>query len=207
MPQPPGLAWVALVLIASTALGQTWTRRTATGPRRHLSRRRFLAQADATAQGTDGPTSPEDLPQPAPPADETASATPTQSTGCPAGCPGQPPNDVLLKGSVFEKWGQDIEQWKSQWPLSVTFGAYNWWHVDNGGPIPSGYGISGVPGTHSYYLFAIRKKPVDWGNITKIGAHVQMRFRDSGVPFAHSIPKPTSGSGRHMATSTRRWDD
>ena len=68
-----------------------------------------------------------------------------------------------------EKWGQGIEKWKSQWPVSVTGGAYNWWHVNNGGPLASGYGIPGVPGTHSYYLFVDKEQPVDWGEITKIG--------------------------------------
>ena len=68
--------------------------------------------------------------------------------------------------------------------MSVTGGAYNWWHVNNGGPLASGYGIPGVlPGTHSYYLFVDKEEPVDWGEITKIGAHVQTRFRDSGVPL------------------------
>ena len=90
----------------------------------------------------------------------------------------------LLKETFLEDWGQAIEKWKSQWPVSVTGGAYNWWHVNNGGPLASGYGIPGVlPGTHSYYLFVDKEQPVDWGEITKIGVHVQMRFRDSGVPL------------------------
>ena len=190
-----GLAWVALVLIASTALGQAsitadgdWLRR------RARRRRRFpVAEGEATAQGTDHPTSPADLPQPALPPAERRRAAP-------------PPDDVLLKDSLFEKWGQDIEHWKSQWPVSVTFGAYNWWHVNNGGPIPSGYGIPGVPGTHSYYLFGDKEEPVDWGEISKIGARADALSRQRRARCVRSIPTPTSGSGRPTALSTRRWD-
>jgi hypothetical protein len=172
------LAGIALVLFASTALGQTWMMADSDWSRASpVVTPVFLADAEATAQGTDGPTPPEDLPQPAPPASEAAEG-------------GPPPGSLLLQGSLFEKWGQDIEHWKSQWPVSVTFGAYNWWHVDNGGPIGSGYGIPGVPGTHSYYLYCDKEEPVDWGDITKIGAHVQMRFRDSGVPLRPFYPEP-----------------
>ena len=90
----------------------------------------------------------------------------------------------MLKESFLEDWGQAVAKWKSQWPVSVSGGAYNWWHINNGGPLASGYGIPDVvPGTHSYYLFVDKEEPVDWGEITKIGAHVQARFRDSGVPL------------------------
>jgi hypothetical protein len=96
---------------------------------------------------------------------------------------GEPLGAGLLKDSLLEDWGQAVTKWKSQWPLKVSGGAYHWWHVNNGGPLASGYGVPGVPGTHSYYLFVDKEQPVDWGEITKIGAHLQMRFRDSGVPL------------------------
>jgi hypothetical protein len=89
----------------------------------------------------------------------------------------------LLKDSFLEDWGQKIEQKKAGWPISVSGGAYHWWHINNGGPLDSGYGVPGVPGTHSYYLFLDEEHPVEWGNISKIGGHIQMRFRDSGVPL------------------------
>jgi len=94
-----------------------------------------------------------------------------------------PPDAPLLKDSPLEDFGQAIERVKAKLPLSVSGGAYHWWHVNNGGPLDSGYGVPCVPGTHSYYLFVDKEQPVDWGEITKIGAHLQMRFRDSGVPL------------------------
>jgi hypothetical protein len=111
------------------------------------------------------------------------SAQPASSTVEPGVEGGEPAGAGLLKDSFLEDWGQAVTKWKAKWPLTISGGAYHWWHVDNGGPLASGYGVPGVPGTHSYYLFVDQEQPVDWGPITKVGAHVQMRFRDSGVPL------------------------
>jgi len=89
----------------------------------------------------------------------------------------------LLKESPLEEFGQDIARWKTKLPLSFTVGAYHWWHVDNGGPLASGYGVPGVPGTHSYYLFVDGQWPIESAKTTKTGIHLQMRLRDSGVPL------------------------
>jgi len=134
---------------------------------------------------------PEDLNRedhPAPSGEEPAGqgSPPATPPSPPGEAEGEPAwlNTPLLKDTFLEDWGQAIEKWKSQWPVSVTGGAYNWWHINNGGPLASGYGIPNcLPGTHSYYLFVDKEQPVDWGDITKVGAHLQMRFRDSGVPL------------------------
>lgn len=91
--------------------------------------------------------------------------------------------DPLLKDGRLEDWGQAVTRWKTEWPVSISAGAYHWWHVNNGGPLASGYGVPGVPGTHSYYLFVDKEQPVSWGPVSKVGAHLQMRLRDSGVPL------------------------
>lgn len=167
------LAWLTLLLVVSTAAGQTPTKSGSSTPEvATIVAPSPLSDDGAMAPEANRPTSPmDDPPLPASPAVEPGSEG------------GEPPGAGLLKDSLFERWGQEIGHWKSQWPVSVTVGAYHWWHVNNGGPLDSGYGVPSMPGTHSYYLFVDKEQPVDWVAITKIGAHVQMRFRDSGVPL------------------------
>jgi hypothetical protein len=175
--------WVAIFIVAAPGFAQT----PEPSP---LSRALWLSERDGITQPAASDPPPVDLnaEQPSP-----THEGPTGGNPPPSSAMSPPPsqdeangawlNTPLLKDSFLEDWGQAVAKWKSQWPLSVSGGAYNWWHVNNGGPLASGYGVPSMPGTHSYYLFVDNEEPVEWGDITKIGAHVQARFRDSGVPL------------------------
>jgi hypothetical protein len=88
--------------------------------------------------------------QPSPSPDGSAGENPPPQAASPSVEPGpeggEPPGAGLLKDSLFEKWGQELGRWESQWPVSLTGGADNWWHVNNDGPLVSGYGVPCVPG-------------------------------------------------------------
>lgn len=81
--------------------------------------------------------------------------------------------------NTFERW----QAWKKQHHLPVTVGAHHWFHVNNGGPHDSGYGIPGLEGT--YYWFAVADPQLDTGNpaFPEVGTHVDFRFRDSSDKF------------------------
>ena len=119
---------------------------------------------------------------------------------------GEPPGVGLLKDSIFEKWGQGIEHWKSQWPVSVTGGAYNWWHVNNGGPLASGYGIPACRAPTPITYLSIRSNPLTGARSPRSALTSRCGFATAGCRCGRSTSTTIFGSGRLMAFSTRRWD-
>jgi len=77
----------------------------------------------------------------------------------------------------------DWQAWKKSRHLPITIGAYNWYHVNNGGPAASGYGIPGLRGTYFWYVTANPQLSLNDGVIHSFGAHVDFRFRDTADKF------------------------
>lgn len=92
-----------------------------------------------------------------------------------------PPNNFL--DSTYRL----LERWKQAHHIPITIGAHNWFHVDNGGPYTTGYGIPGLNGTYFYYLLA---DPAVWSGplAGKVGTHIELRFRDGNTPFRAFFP-------------------
>lgn len=79
----------------------------------------------------------------------------------------------------YENW----EAWKQEHHLPITIGAYNWFHINNGGPAASGYGIPGLRGTYYWYLDADPRITLHNDFIQAIGYHGELRFRESDNKF------------------------
>ena len=96
--------------------------------------------------------------------------------------------DALLSDCWPDRLGERYRKFKDTHKLPLTIGAWHWWHVSNGGPTPSGYGIPTLNGTYYYYVQASPEMSVGWRGISKIGAYADVRFRDSGDPFRAFVP-------------------
>ena len=75
------------------------------------------------------------------------------------------------------------ESWKTRNGLPVTIGAFNWFHVNNGGPNATGYGIPGLEGTYFYYMQLDPQFTPAAGTVRSLGVHVDFRFRDGADPL------------------------
>jgi hypothetical protein len=84
-----------------------------------------------------------------------------------------------LWDSTYENW----QQWKKQHDLPITVGAYNWYHVNNGGPAPSGYGEPGLRDTYFWYLATDPYLTLSNAVVQGVGADVEARFRESSDKF------------------------
>jgi hypothetical protein len=110
--------------------------------------------------------------------------------------PPQPPaaekvQRFVLEGGPLDQLGEEYEEFKQRQHMPVTFGAWNWWHVNTGGPLATGYGIPSttnsaypaLPGTYNYTLEASPEFECNVWPFTKAGVYSDVRFRDSGVPM------------------------
>lgn len=84
----------------------------------------------------------------------------------------------------------DWDRIKHEYSIPVRIGAYNWFHINNDGPNATDYGILSLPGTYFYYLDLDPELSLHGSRVQShssffedIGAHVEMRFRDSPVKF------------------------
>ncbi|MDE2112647.1 MAG: hypothetical protein KGJ79_16015 [Alphaproteobacteria bacterium] len=77
--------------------------------------------------------------------------------------------------SSYDAW----QSWKENRGLPITFGAYNWYHINSGGPTASGYGIPGLRGTYFWYVDTDPSWSVNDGFIKTVGVHTEFRFRES----------------------------
>lgn len=72
-----------------------------------------------------------------------------------------------------------VQQFKKDWCLPVEIGAWNWEHLNTGGPNRTGYGIPpNQEGTYFWYTNIDPKADVDWGPVSAIGGHAQLRYRE-----------------------------
>ena len=85
---------------------------------------------------------------------------------------------VLFPDSVLGNWYDKIQAGKKNWRVPITIGAWNWEHVNTGGSLNSGYGVQGLRGTYFWYADIDPQLEVDWGPITKIGIHTEVRARE-----------------------------
>ncbi|HKN85953.1 MAG TPA: hypothetical protein VJV04_03745 [Nitrospiraceae bacterium] len=94
---------------------------------------------------------------------------------------------TLLPPSFIDASYRALEQWKKDHHIPITIGAHNWFHLNNGGPHATGYGIPGLNGTYFYYLLA---DPAFYAGplADKAGIHVEARFRDGNTPFRAYFP-------------------
>ena len=105
----------------------------------------------------------------------------------------------VLEDSALDLFGQHYEEFKQRYHVPVTVGVWNWWHVNTGGPLASGYGIPSttnsayppLPGTYNYSLEASPECACSLGPFTKMGVYTDVRFRDSGVPLRPFYPNDT----------------
>jgi hypothetical protein len=77
--------------------------------------------------------------------------------------------------TAYAQW----DAWKKRHQIPVTVGAFNWFHVNNGGPNASGYGIPGIRGTYYYYVLLDPQLRSTAATGPSVGVHVDFRFRDS----------------------------
>ena len=90
------------------------------------------------------------------------------------------PKPLFQNDPVTQLYDQ-LQQCKKDWHLPIEVGAWDWEHVNTGGPNPTGFGIPpNQEGTYFWYLNFDPKADVDWGPISAIGGHVQMRYREEG---------------------------
>lgn len=75
------------------------------------------------------------------------------------------------------------QAWKAEQGLPVTMGAFHWFHINNGGPNATGYGIPGLEGTYFYYVQLDPQFTPASDTVRTVGAHVDFRFRDSKEPL------------------------
>jgi hypothetical protein len=94
---------------------------------------------------------------------------------------------TFLPSSFIDTYYRELEQWKYDHHIPITIGAHNWFHLNNGGPHATGYGIPGLNGTYFYYLLA---DPVIYAGplANKMGVHMEARFRDGNTPFRAYFP-------------------
>jgi len=85
--------------------------------------------------------------------------------------------------NLWDKSYEDWTAWKKDHSLPITVGAHNWFHVNNGGPNASGYGIPGLRGTYYWFLDADPRLTLNNDLIQAIGYHGEMRFRESDDKF------------------------
>lgn len=134
---------------------------------------------------TDEPSAPPEVTGVTQPADASAAGLSKDRTVTP---PPASPKTLLPKIPVLDDFGQHIEHFKGKLPFTISAGAFHWWHINIGGPLPTGYGLPDMDGTHSYYIYLDKEEPVEWGDISKVGTHLEMRFRDGTAalrPFFH----------------------
>lgn len=107
---------------------------------------------------------------------------PVEPPAQPAAAPGTPlaPKSLFANGCEERLYDRIQELKKDSW-LAVELGAWDWEHLNSGGPNRTGFGIPpGQAGTYFWYLNLDAKEDVDWGPITAVGAHGQLRFREEG---------------------------
>lgn len=61
---------------------------------------------------------------------------------------------TLLTRTGLNRLSDHYRVYKEYNKIPITVGAWHWWHVNNGGPYPDGYGIPGLKGTYYYYVQA-----------------------------------------------------
>lgn len=105
--------------------------------------------------------------------------------------PSSPEGRYLLQDGWLDRFGQCYESAKRCNNIPITIGAWHWWHIDTGGPNPSGYGIPGENGTFYYSLEASPEFNCNIGPFQKAGAYVDVRFRDGGTPLRPYYPGET----------------
>ncbi len=91
--------------------------------------------------------------------------------------------EALFEDGQLDRLGDAVTKWKEDRRLPITLGAWHWWHVNNGGPYPDGYGIPRLGDTYYYYLTADFERDVSWGDVSQVGAYAHLRFRDGGDPL------------------------
>jgi hypothetical protein len=145
-----------------------------------VSRKLILTVAVCLAAVTAAPAQ-----QAAPPEPPSGISTPDPLN--PAQPPPEPAAETsapLLPKPIFSddcvtRLYDHMQQFKKDWCLPVEIGAWNWEHVNTGGPNSTGYGIPpNQEGTYFWYLNLDPKADVNWGPITAIGGHAQLRFRE-----------------------------
>jgi predicted porin len=83
---------------------------------------------------------------------------------------------ILFHDSFLDRGFDAVFGWRDKLNLPITAGAWHWYHLDIGGDA-DGYGPPGLRGT--YYWFLTATPEFDLTDETRIGAHVEYRFRDS----------------------------
>ena len=105
----------------------------------------------------------------------------------------------LFQDSRLDLLGERYAEFKQRDHIPITVSAWNWWHVNTGGPLDSGYGIPStansayppLPGTYFYSLEAAPEFDFHCGPFTKFGSYSDVRFRDGGTPLRPFYPNDT----------------
>lgn len=88
-------------------------------------------------------------------------------------------SDVLFPGSCLETCYDSLQKLKQEYHVPISAEAWHWQHLNNGGPIGSGYGIPTIRGT---YFYSLKADPeMVWepdGFLQKIGMHTDLRLRE-----------------------------
>jgi hypothetical protein len=83
------------------------------------------------------------------------------------------------KDNVWDKTGDEIDQWKKEYHVPISIGANHWFHLDRDERIyGNGYGVPTESGTYYWYIAADPAVTFGDGLVKEIGAHAQFRIRD-----------------------------
>ena len=89
---------------------------------------------------------------------------------------------VLLSNDPVTHAYDAVQEWKKDNGIPIGVGAWHWWHMNRESPHDFHYGLPTLGGTYYYYVTADPQTEVG-GDKTKIGAHVDFRFRDGEESF------------------------
>ena len=88
---------------------------------------------------------------------------------------------TILRGDAVSNLYDDVQKWKKDEGIPIEIGAWHWWHANRNVSRHLQYGINGLEGTYYYYMHF--DPATDNGAGTKLGAHVDLRARDSNASF------------------------
>lgn len=83
------------------------------------------------------------------------------------------------KDNAWDRTYDEIEKWKKDNHIPISFGAHHWFHLDRDERIyGNGYGVPTESGTYYWLINADPALKLGDGFWKEIGAHAQFRFRD-----------------------------
>jgi len=90
--------------------------------------------------------------------------------------------NTLFAGDPESGIYDDVQQFKKEYDLPVTVGAWHWWHMNRNSPHDLHYGTPSLGGTYFWYVVADPQTAATDDGV-QVGAHIDARFRDGDERF------------------------